>query len=92
MAKETKTSSQQKKAPSAGIGTMFDKENYTWMLIGIGIMILGFVLMGGGRSPDPNQFDPKQVYSTTRITIAPIIILAGLVVMIVAIFRRPKNS
>ena len=74
------------------MGSLFDKGNYRWMLIGVGIMILGFLLMAGGRNPDPNQFDPKQVYSTTRITIAPVIILAGLVVMIVAIFRRPKNS
>jgi hypothetical protein len=92
--KQTKTAAPAKKAtrPTAGMGSLFDKGNYRWMLIGLGIMILGFLLMAGGRSPDPNQFDPKQVYSTTRITIAPVIILAGLVVMIVAIFRRPKNS
>jgi hypothetical protein len=62
------------------------------MLIGVVVMALGFILMAGGKSPDPNVFDPKQVYSTTRITIAPIIILAGLVIEIIAIFRQPKNS
>jgi len=46
--------------------------------------------MAGGRSEDPNVFDPNEVYSTMRITIAPIIILAGLVVLIIAIFRNPK--
>jgi len=92
--KQTRTTTTSKKPTkqAAGIGSLFDKGNYRWMLIGLGIMILGFLLMAGGRSPDPNQFDAKQVYSTTRITIAPVIILAGLVVMIVAIFRRPKNS
>ena len=62
------------------------------MLIGVVVMALGFILMAGGKSHDPNVFDPKQVYSTTRITIAPIIILAGLVIEIIAIFRQPKNS
>ena len=63
-----------------------------WMLIGIVVMIIGFLLMAGGKSPDPNVFDKSQVYSATRITIAPIIILAGLVIEIVAIFRHPKAS
>src|SRR5689334_22304494 len=77
---------------AAGIGTLFDRSNLMWMLIGLGIMAVGFLLMAGGRSADPNVFDKNQVYSTTCITIAPIIILAGLVVEIVAIFRSPKNS
>ena len=63
-----------------------------WMLIGIVVMIIGFLLMAGGKSLDPNVFDKNQVYSATRITIAPIIILAGLVIEIVAIFRHPKAS
>ena len=90
---QTKSTIQTKKAtPSAGMGTLFDKGNYMWMLIGIGIMILGFLLMAGGRSPNPNEFLPNEVYGTRRITIAPIIILIGLVVMIYAIFKTPKNS
>jgi hypothetical protein len=95
--KQTKTTTTTKASrpavkASAGIGTLFDKGNLMLMLIGLGIMAVGFLLMAGGRSSDPNVFDKDQVYSTTRITIAPIIILAGLVVEIVAIFRRPKNS
>ena len=61
-----------------------------WMLGGIVVMAIGLILMVGGRSDDPNQFHPDQVYSTTRITIAPILILAGLVLEIFAIFRKPK--
>jgi hypothetical protein len=61
-----------------------------WMLIGAAVMIVGFLLMSGGRSDDPNVFDPKEVYSTTRITIAPILILAGLAIEVYAIFRNPK--
>jgi len=77
---------------TAGMGTMFEKTNLRWMLIGVVVMALGFILMAGGKSPDPNVFDKTKVYSTTRITIAPIIILAGLVIEIIAIFRQPKNS
>jgi hypothetical protein len=71
--------------------SLFDKENLLWMAGGALFMIIGFLLMAGGRSEDPNVFDPKEVYSTTRITIAPILILAGLVILVIAIFRHPKN-
>jgi hypothetical protein len=69
---------------------IFEKQNYLWMLGGIVIMAIGFILMVGGKSNDPNQFRPDEVYSTTRITIAPILILGGLVLEIFAIFRKPK--
>jgi len=69
---------------------IFEKDNYIWMLGGIVIIAIGLILMVGGKSDDPNQFHPDQVYSTTRITVAPILILAGFVVEIFAIFRKPK--
>jgi len=71
---------------------IFDKENYLWMLGGVVIMAIGLLLMTGGKSDDPNQFHPDQVYSITRITIAPILIIAGLVVECFAIFRKPKTK
>jgi hypothetical protein len=71
--------------------SIFGKENYTWMLIGIVVIAIGMFLLSGGKSADPNVFDSKSVYSTTRITIAPILILAGLVIEIYAIFRKPKT-
>jgi hypothetical protein len=76
----------------AGMGVFFEKTNLRWMLIGVVVMALGFILMAGGKSSDPNVFDKSKVYSTTRITIAPIIILAGLVIEIIAIFRQPKTA
>jgi hypothetical protein len=48
--------------------------------------------MAGGRSEDPNVFNPNEVYGFRRITIAPIVILAGLVIEIYAIFRQPKTN
>ena len=72
-------------------GTMFSRENYLWMLAGAVIIAIGLLLMAGGKSDDPNVFNEKEVYSTTRITIAPILIILGLVVEIFAVFRKPKG-
>lgn len=80
------------KAAKSGMGELFQPVNFRWMLIGAGIMVLGYILMAGGKSENPNVFDTHQVYSTVRITIAPILILAGLVIEIVAIFKQPKGS
>ena len=60
-------------------------------LPGIVMIAIGLFLMAGGKSDDPNVFDPKEVYSKTRITVAPILILLGLALEIFAIFRKPKN-
>ena len=70
--------------------TLFTKDNYKWMLIGLVVMAIGFFLMAGGKSSDPNVFNDKDVYSTTRITIAPILIIAGLIIEIFAIMKKPK--
>jgi Protein of unknown function (DUF3098) len=69
---------------------LFGRENYIWMLIGLGLVLLGLLLMIGGKSKDPNVFDPSEVYSFRRITVAPILILGGLVLEIVGIFKKSK--
>ena len=71
---------------------IFSKENYLWMAAGIAIMAIGMMIMSGGKSDDPNVFDAAKVYSATRITVAPILILAGLVVLIFAIFKKPRKT
>jgi len=70
--------------------SMFSKENYIWMIAGAAVMALGWFLMAGGKSDNPAVFNEKEVYSTTRITIAPILILLGLGIEIFAIFKKPK--
>ena len=69
---------------------LFGKENYIWMLAGLIMLAIGFFLMAGGKSADPKVFDPKEVYSTTRITIAPILIVCGFILEIFAIMRKSK--
>lgn len=72
---------------------LFTKENYKWMLIGIVIIAVGMMLMAGGKSDAASDaFDFKDVYSTRRITVAPIVILLGLAVEIFAIFKKPKKA
>ncbi len=69
---------------------LFNKGNYMWMLIGAIVIALGMFLMAGGKSEDPTVFNPSEVYSTTRITVAPILIFIGLAIECIAIFKRAK--
>lgn len=71
---------------------LFGKENYMWMLIGLGVLALGFFLMAGGKSSDPKVFNADEVYSPIRITVAPILIIAGFVIEIFAIMKKSKSN
>lgn len=71
---------------------LFEKTNYMWMLIGLGTVVLGFFLMSGGAMPDANTWEPDVIYSTRRITLAPLMVLGGLGIVIYAIFKRPKEE
>lgn len=84
-------STDKKQTPSTN-NNLFTKDNYIWMLIGLAVIAFGFFLMAGGKSADPKVFNANEVYSTTRITIAPILIIAGLVIEIFAIMKKPKNN
>ena len=77
---------------TAGGNSLFDKQNYMLMAAGLVVLAIGFFLMAGGKSADPTVFKPEEVYSTTRITIAPILIMAGFIIEIVAIMRKPKDE
>ena len=86
-------SKDKKQMPASGSSNaLFGKENYMWMLIGLGVLALGFFLMSGGKSSDPKVFDDNEVYSTTRITIAPILLIAGFIIEIFAIMKKSKSN
>jgi Protein of unknown function (DUF3098) len=70
---------------------LFGKENYMWMIAGLVVLALGFFLMSGGKSADPKVFDKDSVYSTTRITIAPLLIIIGFILEIVGIMKKAKQ-
>jgi len=80
------------KAAKSPANPLFTRDNYIWMLAGVVVMTLGFILMAGGKSADPTKFNDDEIYSTTRITIAPILIMAGFVIEIFAIMRKPKSE
>ncbi|UAY51801.1 DUF3098 domain-containing protein [Ferruginibacter albus] len=82
----------QVKQQPAKAESLFDKKNYQMMLIGVVVLALGFFLMAGGKSPDPTKFNDDEIYSTTRITIAPLLILTGFIIEIFAIMRKPKDA
>ncbi len=67
------------------------KRNYLLMLIGLGVVIIGFALMAGGGSDDPAVFNEK-MFSFRRITLAPIVVIAGFAFEIYAIMSRPKRK
>jgi fumarate reductase subunit D len=67
------------------------RENYKLLGIGFVIIVIGFLLMLGGKTKDPNEFSDS-IFSFRRITLAPLVVLAGFIFEIWAIMKRPKNS
>ena len=72
-------------------GFALGKENYKLMAIGFAVIVLGFILLAGGGSDDPNVFS-EDIFSFRRLTIAPIVLLAGFVFEIYAIMKKPKDE
>lgn len=68
----------------------FSAKNYRWLLIGLAINVLGFILMIGGATEDPSKFNEGELFSPMRITIAPMLIVAGYVVIMYSIMKKPK--
>ncbi len=68
---------------------VFGRKNYTYTLIGLGLIALGYIFMAGGGSSDPNIFD-ETMFSPMRIRLAPLLILTGFGVEIYAIMRKPE--
>ncbi|MHA7942751.1 DUF3098 domain-containing protein [Formosa sp. 3Alg 14/1] len=70
---------------------IFGKKNYKFMLIGLGVIALGFILMSGGGSDDPNVFSPD-IFSFRRIRLAPTLVLIGFGIQIYAILLNPNKK
>ena len=68
---------------------VFGKRNYKFMIIGIFFIALGFIIMSGGGSDDPNVFN-EEIYSFRRIRIAPLIVIIGFAIEIYAIITKPE--
>lgn len=70
---------------------VFRKHNYKFMFIGLAFMTLGFILMAGGGSDDPNVFNPE-IFSWRRIRLAPALIIIGLGIEVYAILSKSKKD
>jgi hypothetical protein len=80
-----------KKESENNAGFALGKENYMYLAIGFVIIIIGFLLMVGGGSDDPNVFNEKELFSFRRIVLAPLIVLFGFLFEIWAIMKKPKE-
>jgi uncharacterized membrane protein len=72
-------------------GFAFGKENYRILIIGVVIVVIGYLLMIGGGSDDPTKFNAEEIFSFRRITLSPIVILAGFVVVLLGIMKKSKD-
>lgn len=72
-------------------GFAFDKQNYKWLLICLGFLLLGFLLMIGGGSDDPDVFN-YGMFNFQRLTLSPILLMLGFLIGIYAIMKKPKSS
>lgn len=72
-------------------GFAFDKNNYKWLLIGLAFLLVGYLLMIGGGSDDPNVFN-YGMFNFQRLTLSPILLMIGYIIGIYAIMKKPKNT
>lgn len=70
---------------------LFDKKNYLFMIIGLVVIALGFILMAGGGSDNPEVFN-EEIYNWRRIRLAPTLVIIGLGIEIYAILLNPKEK
>lgn len=70
----------------------FNANHYMFLFVGLAINILGFILMIGGGSEDPTQFHKEELFSHTRITVAPMLIILGYIVIAYGIMKRAKAN
>ena len=82
---------EQKRKQETKSNFLFGKKNYKFMLIGIAFIALGFILMSGGGSDDPNVFD-ESIFSWRRIRLAPTLVLIGFGIQVYAILLNPYKS
>lgn len=70
----------------------FGKINFKLLLVGLSILVVGYLLMVGGGSEDPNVFNGDELFSFRRITLAPIVLLAGYIFVFYAILKKHDEA
>lgn len=92
MAKKSNIMKKNNKKPlhKQDLNFVFEKKNYIVMGIGLAVIALGFILMSGGGSDDPNVFNPE-IYNWRRIRLAPAVVLLGFAIEVYAILLNPRK-
>jgi hypothetical protein len=88
--KKSSVTAEHQKAEQTSTQFAFGKQNYRLLFIGLGLILIGFLLMIGGGADNPNEFS-EDIFNFRRLTLAPLFILAGFVVEIFAIMKKPKE-
>jgi hypothetical protein len=92
MTNKNKTLKTNKDETAPKVGFAIPRENYKLILIGLGIIVLGFILMVGGGSDDPNVFNEDELFSFIRIDLSSIVVVFGFAFEVYAIMKKPKKS
>tara|TARA_B100000508_G_scaffold141097_1_gene147115 strand:+ start:226414 stop:226674 length:261 start_codon:yes stop_codon:yes gene_type:complete len=71
---------------------IFNRSNYMYLIVGVVLNVIGFLMMIGGGAESPNDFNGEELFSSMRITISPIVILLGYAVIIYSIMKKPSPS
>ncbi|GAB4496184.1 MAG: hypothetical protein OHK0019_27410 [Saprospiraceae bacterium] len=71
---------------------IFGRQNFIYFGIGLALILFGLIAMTGGAMPDPTKWEPERIYSFRRITLAPILMVAGFAIIILGIFKKTDNS
>ena len=71
---------------------LFSKENYLLLIAGVGLLLTGFILMSGGGAESLTEFNEEEIFSTRRITVAPLVIMLGFGIVFYAILRKPRTG
>jgi len=87
---DSSTSSRSSSLLQSSSKLLFGKENYKWVLIGVALIILGMLLMIGGFNENPNEWDESGIYGFRRTVLAPAVIIAGLIVNVIALFKKSE--
>ncbi len=82
---------EQKRKEASKSEFIFGKKNYKWMFIGLACIAIGFILMSGGGSDDPNVFN-EDIFNFRRIRLAPTLVLIGFGIQVYAILLNPNKS
>lgn len=77
---------------TGGREMLFTKINFIYFGVGLALVLGGLLAMLGGRMPDPNVWEPERIYSFQRITLAPLMMVSGFIVVILGIFKKGGSA